>query len=217
METEQQKVWKGKFGQDYTIRNTISMAEMEAYYLKNFGVSRVEMNKKFLGQMSADIRILEVGANTGNQLLCLQQMGFKNLFGIELQPFAVKKAKKRLKNITISTGSVFDISFPDKYFDLVFTSGVLIHLDPKDLDKALKEIYRCSKRYIWGYEYFSKKFVNVIYHKKDSLLWKGDYPEIFLDTFADLELVDKKIYPYLHNDNHDVMYLLQKKNKAKQS
>jgi len=58
--------------------------------------------------------------------------------------------------VNLIQGSVFDIPFKDKYFDMVFTAGVLIHVSPSDIKKVLKEIYRCSTKYIWGHSIIPK-------------------------------------------------------------
>jgi len=207
---KQLEKWLGKFGQDYTCRNAISLNELDSLYYKNFGITRSELNKLFLNRLNRSIRILEIGSNIGNQLLLLQKMGFKNLYGIEPQNYAVELSKKRTKGINIIEGNVFDIPFKDNYFDLVFTSGVLIHIHPKDIKKAIKEIYRCSKKYIWGYEYYSDKYEEVVYRGKNDLLWKANFPKIYLDLFSDLKIVKIKFLKYLQNNNIDVMFLLKK-------
>lgn len=81
--TKQLKEWGGTFGTKYTDRNTLSVEELNRLYKDTYGVTRTELNSAFLGCMDRSIRILEVGANSGNQLLLLQEMGFENLFGIE--------------------------------------------------------------------------------------------------------------------------------------
>ena len=100
MQTEQTKFWEGEFGKEYTDRNTFSPEEWNKWYLENFGISKDELNKKFLDFIDKNSKILEVGCNVGQQLLALQRMGFKNLYGIELQPYAVEKAKAETKKST---------------------------------------------------------------------------------------------------------------------
>jgi len=208
--TEQLEVWSGEFGKEYTDRNAKSLDDIEQYYIKNFGLSRIEMNRQFLGDLSQDIRILEVGSNVGNQLLCLQKMGFSSLYGIEIQSYAVEMAKQRTKNINIIQGSAFDIPFKDGFFDLVFTSGVLIHIAPSDIQAILKEIHRCSKKYIWGYEYYADSYTEIEYRGEKNLLWKTNFSQLFLDSFQNLKLVKQKIFPYAGDNKSDVMYLLEK-------
>ena len=46
-------------------------------------------------------KILKIGCNLGNQLRLLQRMGYKNLYGIELQPYVVQRSKDLTKGINI--------------------------------------------------------------------------------------------------------------------
>jgi len=209
--TEQMKIWMNRFGTEYTKRNTLTIKEINKLYTKNYGVSRTELNKRFLGKLDRSIKILEVGSNIGNQLLCLQKMGFKSLYGIEINSYAVEFSKLKTKNINIIQDSAFDIPFKDHYFDLAFTSGLLIHIAPNDINIVLQEIYRCTKKYIWGFEYYANQYTEVIYRGKKSLLWKANFPKLYLDLFNDLELVKELRLKYLENDNIDVMFLLKKK------
>lgn len=213
-DTEQIKQWAGEFGRQYTDRNAYSLDEFEDFHRKNFGVTRTELNERFLRGIDRSIRILEVGSNVGNQLWCLQKMGFQNLYGIELQNYAVALSKKRTSGINIIQGSAFDIPFKGGYFDLVFTSGVLIHISPSDLPVVLKEIHRCTKSYIWGFEYWSKEFTEVTYRGNENLLWKADYANVYLKSFSDLVLVKEEKLKYLNDDNVDSMFLLRKNHKS---
>ncbi|UCH07022.1 MAG: methyltransferase domain-containing protein [Deltaproteobacteria bacterium] len=209
--TEQMQNWMGKFGKDYTDRNALSLEEMEALYKRNYGITRSELNGRFLKGLEHSIRILEVGSNVGNQLLCLQKMGFYRLYGIELQRYAVELSRSRIKKVNIIAGSVFDIPYKDGYFDLVFTSGVLIHISPSNLEQALREIHRCSKKYIWGFEYYADRYFEIPYRGQNNLLWKADFARLYLDQFGDLELVKEERLKYLTNDNIDTMFLLRRR------
>ena len=147
--TRQEEEWGGQFGKEYTDRNILTLDELENLYRDRYGFTRTGMNSEFIGNLVRGIKILEVGSNIGNQLLCLQNMGFKNLYGIELQSYAVELSKSRTQGINIIQASAFDIPFKDGFFDLVFTSGLLIHIAPEDISTVLDEIHRCTKRYIW--------------------------------------------------------------------
>ncbi len=153
---------------------------------------------------------MEVGSNIGNQLLCLQKAGFKNLYGIELQYYAVGLSKSRTRDIDIIQGSIFDISFKDGFFELVLTSGVLIHIAPDDIAKVLDEVYRCTKQYVWCFEYYSEEYIQIDYRGHADLLWKTNFSKLFLDRFSKLKLVREELFKYLNNDNIDAMFLLQK-------
>lgn len=209
--TNQMDIWSGAFGEQYTDRNPQTVEEVEKLYIDSYGFSRIAMNRLFLSGVDTSSRILEVGCNVGSQLLCLQTMGFSNLYGIEVQQYAVELAKQRTKGINIIQGSALEIPFRDGFFDLVFTSGVLIHISPETLPIVMGEMYRCSSNFIWGFEYFAEKHTEVPYRGNNKLLWKGDFSEIFLNHFPSLERVRECRYKYLSNDNVDKMYLLNKK------
>ena len=208
--TSEMEIWGGEFGKRYTDRNAYSFEEFENRYIEKYGINRTALNKEFLDGFNRNIRILEIGANVGYQLLCLQKMGFTELYGIELQNYAIEKSKILTKNIFISKGSIFDIPFKDNFFDLVYTSGVLIHIKPDDLKIAMDEIVRCSKKYIWGFEYFSEEIQEIPYRGHNSLMWKANYPEIFLNYNKDLSSIKQKKINYKNDNNIDIMYLLTK-------
>lgn len=206
-----ESAWSGDFGKEYTERNIYAPVELDKFYVDTYGVSRMDMNLLFLDKMDKDsCRILEIGCNVGNQLRLLQKMGFKNLYGIELQRYAVERAKELTSNINIIQASAEDIPFKDDFFDLVFTSGVLIHIPPTTIPKVLNEIYRCSKKYIWGFEYYSNEYEEINYRGNNDLLWKGNFAKMYLEQFDDLKLVKEKRFKYIDNDNFDFMYLLEK-------
>jgi pseudaminic acid biosynthesis-associated methylase len=208
--THQMRIWSGTFGREYTDRNAMSVEELDALYEREFGIGRRAMNQAFLGFLSRDLRVLEVGSNIGNQLLLLQTMGFTNLYGIELQHYAAQLSKRRTSNVGFIQGSAFDIPCRDGAFDLVFTSGVLIHLAPQHIGTALGEIHRSTRRYIWGMEYFSDACEEVSYRGEQGLLWKSDFCKLYLERFPDLRLVQQRRYPRPDGDNQDVMFLLER-------
>lgn len=207
--TVQEKFWSSSFGNAYIKRNTYSPKELDKFYTDSLGISRSKLNKEFLGDLGIK-NILEVGCNIGNQLVLLQKQGFKNLYGIEIFDEAVEEAKKRTKNINIIQGSAFDLPFKDEYFDLVYTAGVLIHINPKDLKKFMSEIYRVSKKYIWGYEFYNDNHIQKMYRGNKDRFWKADFAKIYLDLFPDLKLIKRRKMKRLADDDIDDMFLLKK-------
>ena len=209
-ETAQTATWKGDFGREYTDRNTLDADALDSLYRKNYGLTRTQINERCLRGIPKDASFLEVGCNTGNQLILLQQMGYSNLSGVELQPYALEMARARTQGIFLRQGSALALPYEDAAFDVVFTSGVLIHIAPVDLPQAMDEIHRCSRKYIWGMEYYAAHVTEVSYRGNSGLLWKMDYVRRYLERFADLELVQEQRIPYLENANVDIVFLLSK-------
>lgn len=207
--TEQEEFWKGEFGNEYTLRNA---GDWDAFYKKQWGITRTELNAEFLSEVDKNAQILEVGCNRGNQLQILHNQGFKNLWGIDVNKHALKIAKENT-TFNISEGSALEIPFEDEYFELVFTSGVLIHIAPTDLPKVMQEMHRVSKRYIWGFEYYSEELTEIEYRGHKHRLWKNDFVKLFRDHFPELKATRQRKIQYLNNDNVDMMYLLEKPEK----
>lgn len=211
--TKQMLNWEGAFGKEYSDRNPTTVKEIEKLYKKRYGITRTKMNLIFLNGLDKTIRILEVGANVGLQLIILKKMGFQNLCGIEINEHAIEISKKITydQNLYICKGSIFDIPFKDEWFDLIFTSGVLIHINPWDIKLAIEEMYRCSKEWIWGFEYYSDNYVEIPYRGQENLLWKTDFVGVFLKYFPNINVVKRKKFKYLDNyELEDEMFLLNK-------
>jgi SAM-dependent methyltransferase len=114
MNTSQMLHWIGQFGAEYTDRNSLTLAELDGLYRRNYGFSRAELNRRFLSGVPRDARVLEVGCNIGLQLGMLRELEFSNLYGIEIQHYAVKQAKSRIAGVRVVEASALEIPFPDQ-------------------------------------------------------------------------------------------------------
>jgi pseudaminic acid biosynthesis-associated methylase len=210
MTANQEQEWCGKIGADYTDRSMLSAEELDSLYLRLLGITRADLNQQFLEHLPRSLQILEVGCNIGMQLRHLQNLGFWNLQGIELQQYALNRLC--VERVETRQGSATDLPYPDKSFDLVFTSGVLIHIHPYYLGRVMSEIKRCTRRYIWGFEYFSETLQEVTWRKWEDMLWSADYAALFLNQFPGLTLLNKWSAPYSGSSQGLVasMYLLEK-------
>jgi len=61
------KTWAGQFGKDYTDRCTFSPEELDSLYKREYGISREEMNTRFLSGLG-----LENKENFGSWVQCWQ-------------------------------------------------------------------------------------------------------------------------------------------------
>lgn len=85
--------------------------------------------------------------------------------------------------------SIFDFE-PKKQWEFVFTSGVMIHINPEMLPAVYDLMYRASARYIGVIEYYNPTPVAIPYRGHDDRLFKRDFAGEILDRFEDLVLVD---------------------------
>lgn len=211
--TEQLNEWSNKFGDEYTKRNLVEVKKVDDLSVETYGISRSDMNRDFLDFLDRDARVLEVGTNIGLQLNLLSKMGFKNLYCIEINETAIQISHELNRNLSIYIvkGSALDIPFKDNWFDLVYTSGVLIHIHPNDIGAVIGEVVRCSKKYVWGFEYYTDEgYKEINYRGKTNLLWKTDFKKQYQNRFPDLRLIKEKLYPYLNENLTDQMFLLEK-------
>jgi pseudaminic acid biosynthesis-associated methylase len=205
----QEALWTGQFGELYTERNIYDPQGLDQLYMDFFGISRTELNLKFLSKLKSEDNILELGCNVGNQLRLLESMGFSHLYGIELQAYAVEKAKSLTQNMNIIQASAFEVPLRDAYFNMVFTSGVLIHIAPENLDKIMGEMVRLTKKYIWGFEYYAEELTEISYRGNENAMWKGNYAQLFLEKFPNTKLVKKELLKYKNSNNVDMMYIIE--------
>jgi len=172
-ETQQLALWRSDFGREYTDRNDVERP------------ARVEVWRHILDGIAVE-SALEVGCNIGWNLAYLRQLGVPDLWGVEPQRYAVERVHARWPDLAVVPGTAFALPFRDAWFDLTFTSGVLIHIAGDDLPRALDEIYRCSKRYIVAIEYDHPIEAPLPYRGHAGALWKRNHGAAWMARYPGL-------------------------------
>lgn len=214
---KQLEEWTAAFGQAYTDRNPFSAEEMDRFMEGYCGVKSSDLFREFFPPSLLPAgRVLEVGCNVGAQLRILKGVNSNlDLYGIEPMPYAIRKARERDTSTTFVPGHAFDLPFKDGFFDLIMTNTVLIHIAPADLPKAIREICRCTKRFVFGHEYFSESPREITYRGKKSLLWKMNFVERYQTLCPDVKVVQVRYLHYPDPDSPgtklaDQVFLLEK-------
>ena len=182
---KQLDAWRGDFGNDYASRNQVTQQAIEQRRR-----AFVHIFDHFK-DASAPVSILEAGCNVGINIHALKQVTDAMLHVVEPNQSALEVLVRSggVPESHAHQASLQALPFADNEIDLVFTSGVLIHVPEDALESALAEIYRVSQRYILTLEYFSPHSHAVSYHGHNDLLFKRDYGGLFLDAFPNLEPV----------------------------
>ena len=120
-------------------------------------------------------KICEAGCNIGNNLTAFPSD--YSVYGFDLNDSALEKAKKRHPNFTFEHGSLNKIPFPDSFFDLIFTRGVLIHIKADLLDEILTELLRTTKKWIINLEYHGEDGKMIKWKRGNELLWYRNMKE----------------------------------------
>jgi pseudaminic acid biosynthesis-associated methylase len=177
--------WAGEFGDAYVARNPATE-------------QNVRLRLRALAPILARLdgapprAILECGCNVGLNLRALRQLTDAELFAVEPNRSARESVLRDavLDAGHLVEGSLSALPFGNESMDLVFTSGVLIHVPPAQLTGALHEVHRVSRRYVLAIEYFSPRPEAVTYRGHEGLLWKRDFGGAYLDLFPSLRTID---------------------------
>lgn len=199
--TKQEEFWVGQFGEEYLLRNN-------SEELQN---RKIVQWARFLKSASQVKSIREFGCNIGLNLKAINVLKPEiTLDAIEINKNAARQAQA-LNVGTIVEGSILEMAGEGKV-DLVFTSGVLIHIAPEFLKDVYKHLYEASSRYILIIEYYNPAPVEVTYRGHSEKLFKRDFAGELMDMYQ-LKLVD---YGFVyHRDNvapaDDLTYFLLEK------
>ncbi|AKV01152.1 hypothetical protein AKJ09_07815 [Labilithrix luteola] len=176
--TEQEAFWASQFGDDYTERN--QGARLQAANLSFFG--------RVVARTTSVRSVLELGANRGLNLHALREL----LPGVELAGCEINAEAASIlerDGFRVYKGSILELKI-DTPRDLVFTKGVLIHIDPEALPRVYDLMYQASSRYILIAEYYNPSPVEISYRGHTGKLFKRDFAGELLDRHSSLQLVD---------------------------
>ncbi len=176
--------WTGEFGHEYIKRNLAEQTNLRSRFFLWSEILRTI-------QPALPKSILEVGCNVGINLRVLKMLTDAELYAVEpfLEALEVCVKDKVIEDHNAFNTSAYDMSMlDDRKVEMVFTSGVLIHIPPNDLKKATDNIVRIANKYIVCVEYFSDKEEEIQYRGYQDVLFKRDFGSFYLDNYPELSL-----------------------------
>jgi ubiquinone/menaquinone biosynthesis C-methylase UbiE len=126
---------------------------------------------KFIRDLAMSLRttsVLEVGCNTGNDLREFPEKF--EVYGVDLNEYALDFARQQLPTFNFRNGSIIELPHEDSSIDLVFTHNVLNYIPEQEMDKAIQELYRVSKKYILNCELFDENESTI--NERNIVSWK---------------------------------------------
>jgi pseudaminic acid biosynthesis-associated methylase len=184
-ETEQTIFWRGEFGNAYAQRNALDAVTLHR---------RTAMWARILQPLAGaqPDSILEVGANVGINLAALANVTGAKLHAVEPngEARALLSQSGRVDPARVHDATGDQLPFADHSVDMVFTSGVLIHVAPEKLESTCREMYRVARRYIGCVEYFASAPEEKTYRGHAGKLFKRDFGGYWWDLFPEMKLVD---------------------------
>jgi pseudaminic acid biosynthesis-associated methylase len=183
--------WTGRFGLEYQIRNASSWPNIKnrARLFGDIFQAMENANKTNPSPQPFPASVIEVGGGCGDNLRAIDMIYERSRQPIRLMSCEPNEtARKWMTDVaTVQPGDLSALPYADNAADLVFTSGVLIHVPPADLPRALSEIYRVSKRWILSIEYYNNVPEEIEYRGKSGMLWRRDWGEAWLEQFPTLK------------------------------
>jgi ubiquinone/menaquinone biosynthesis C-methylase UbiE len=108
--------------------------------------------RKKLMTLVPEGKVLEIGVGPGRDAeVLIKHFGIENYVGIEPAEGLQRIALKRNQEAKIFKKSIYDLDFPEDYFNAFWASAVLIHIPKSKLENVLKKIKRAMKRGAYGY------------------------------------------------------------------
>ncbi len=179
---EQQNFWKNSYAIDYIKKN--SSFDVQS------GVKAWDIMLSKVDRGNLNDGILECGCNIGRNLDFLSRiMPEVPKSIIEISEPAYKYVVDNYNLKSHFNGAIEDSKFENNKFNLVFTMGVLIHINPINLIEVMQKMYNYSSKYILIGEYFNRTPVMINYNGEDDKLFKRDFGKLFIESF-DVDLLD---------------------------
>lgn len=171
--TQADTLWKHASGDEWVRRNADDI-DHDATDLKRLGKPRREMDEEYLVDVPRDVPVLEVGSGYGRQLENMRQMGFSRLTGMDINLAGLHRST--------SPGVQGDwtrLPFQAESFDMVCTTGTLMHVHPMKIRDVIDELVRVTRQWLFCFEQVSVMKVSGMY---TSLQFSADLqmPEVYL-------------------------------------
>ncbi len=131
-------VWEEKYFKNSNYRSYYPYDIVVSFVLNN-------LNKK---REISQIKVLEVGCGTGNNLWFVAREGMQ-AFGIDGSETAIQFSKDRFESeglvANFVVGDMANLPYEDEYFDLVFDRSSMSFLSKKGMNRAVMEVNRVLK------------------------------------------------------------------------
>ena len=159
------ELWSGDFGNDYTKRNQVAWR------------MRIPFWRRIIEQSTTARSAFEMGANAGWNLSAIQWVNRDmTLTGNDINDQAAQQARDA--GLHVETR----IDFPNMpRAELVFTAGVLIHIEPEHLTEVMRALVEKSYRWVLAIEYAAGIETQVEYRGHTEKCWKRPYGGLYED------------------------------------
>lgn len=149
----------------------------------------------------SEIRVLEIGCGTGNNLRFFLEEGFQ-ASGIDYAESAVRVAREQLSRysgtLDIVVGDMLELPWSNEYFDFVIDRGALTQNEYSQVERMLSEAYRVLKPggtllafTLKGLNHPDRQFGEMVSKNAYDRFTDGKYKNIGLTAFFSLEDIEQ--------------------------
>lgn len=132
--------------------------------------------------------VLEVGCNAGPNLALIRrsfELADYNIGGVDVNLDALEKGKSELPGLEWCEGSVDELPFLDKTWDVVIADAVLMYVEPERIEKAIEEMVRVARKGLILVEWHDKSVLGKV---KD-FHWARNYEKLLADRGLEVEKI----------------------------
>lgn len=178
-------------------------SEQEKFWATTYADEYIKKNSHFDHKLGAEVwrkMLKETAGGVGNYLECGCNIG-RNIEQIRLvlpdaKPSIIEISEPAFRFVTgrydferAYNGPILESEFEKESFDLVFTMGVLIHINPDQLLEHMEKMLGYSRKYILIGEYFNRTPMTIEYQGEKDKLFKRDFGKLFIENFK-VKLLD---------------------------
>lgn len=158
--------WKGSFGDSYTARNRVNWR------------ARIPFWRRIMGLTGAR-SVFEMGCNAGWNLSAIREVAPNaRLLGCEINSKAYEQALFAGNDVVLEDGVICLWTYAG-VFDLVFTAGVLIHIDEDSIETTMRALVDASADYVLAVEYAADRSQAIEYRGHTDKLWSRPFGRMY--------------------------------------
>ena len=172
-----EELWRGDFGDRYVERNSVDYPARRGFWGRT------------LDRYPTD-SLLEVGCAHGDNFRYMGDfIDLGRTTGVDINERSLRTLAASEPDVNAVFGAARHLPFRDRAFGTVFTIGLLIHQPDSTLPAVIRDIVRCSSRWVMFGEYSSAEPTEIEYRGLTGVLFKRDYVAIAADLCPELRHV----------------------------
>ena len=179
LKTKQEQLWAGNHTKAYIQRS--DSPQLRA--------SKAAVFAEILAHTRSVKSVIEFGANIGLNLRAIRHfLPDAKLSALEINEAAVE-ALRKIEGLDVYHGSLLEFT-PQQTWDMAFTMGVMIHVNPERLRDAYDLLYNSSNRYVCMIEYYDPSPAMIMHRGLENQMFKRDFAGELLQAHPDLNLLE---------------------------